>query len=96
MVCKCSAYYVDFRHVTHEALNLADPNDILFTAALGLVQHWAVRESNFQKSCYLHDSVQPINCATCGVKQVSIPRARPGSGNEFMALSICYSEKALE
>lgn len=34
----------------------------------------------FQYETYLHARVPRIRCGTCGVKQVKVPWARPGSG----------------
>ena len=34
----------------------------------------------FQHECYLHARVPRVRCETCGVHQVAVPWARPGSG----------------
>lgn len=47
----------------------------------------------FQYETYLHARVPRIRCGTCGVKQVDVPWARPGSGFtllfELLVLSLC-------
>lgn len=112
------------------------PNDLLFTAALGLVPPWEVRESTFssaasqldlwidfpsgskfvcptcgardvpvhdttekrwqhlnffQHTCYLHARVPRVRCSACGVKQVSVPWARPGSGFTLLFEAIVWA-----
>ncbi|MEG7691859.1 helix-turn-helix domain-containing protein, partial [Listeria monocytogenes] len=34
----------------------------------------------FQHECYLHARVPRVRCDACGVHQVAVPWARPGSG----------------
>lgn len=47
----------------------------------------------FQYETYLHARVPRIRCGACGVKQVDVPWARPGSGFtllfELLVLSLC-------
>lgn len=112
------------------------PNDVLFTAALGLVPPWQVRESSFspeasqldlwidfpkgsrfvcpecgatdvpvhdttekrwqhlaffQHTCYLHARVPRVRCQKCGVKQVHVPWARPGSGFTLLFEAVVWT-----
>lgn len=112
------------------------PNDVLFTAALGLIPPWQVRESTFspeasqldlwidfpkgskfvcpdcgatdvpvhdttdkrwqhlsffQHTCYLHARVPRVHCDACGVKQVHVPWARPGSGFTLLFEAIAWT-----
>jgi len=47
----------------------------------------------FQYETYLHARVPRVRCSECGVKQVSVPWSRPGSGFtllfELLVLSLC-------
>lgn len=47
----------------------------------------------FQYETYLHARVPRVRCGSCGVKQVEVPWARPGSGFtllfELLVLSLC-------
>ena len=53
----------------------------LFTQALGLSKPWQVIDLKFSKyETYLHARVPRVRCGTCGVNQVEVPWARPGSG----------------
>ena len=112
------------------------PNDVLFTAALGLVPPWQVRESAFspeasqldlwidfpkgstfvcpecgatdvpvhdttdkrwqhlaffQHTCYLHARIPRVRCDACGVKQVHVPWARPGSGFTLLFEAVVWA-----
>lgn len=117
-------------------IRMPHPNDVLFTAALGLTSPWEVRESTFspnastldlwidfprgskfvcpdcgapgvpvhdtidkrwqhlnffQHTCYLHARVPRVRCSACGVKQVHVPWARPGSGFTLLFEAIVWT-----